>query len=340
VTAVLARRIIWKNPIAALSLPPVSRWHRAAYAPSARLRHELVKIAQRPFFKAAYRLGLGGSGELAVRTGASERKAPFRGRNLQYSALYHAQHAAGYEPQTWALFDALVGPDAVFYDVGANWGYFALALAAREGFRGRVEAFEPMPETFADLEGLVGALGLSERIGVHRFALSDHDGEGIAVVPDGLHSGVASVRSAGTGTPIALRAMDGLKLTPPSVIKLDVEGHEDAVLAGARNTLTSARPFIVFESWYGAADAEKAFAPFEALYAADYEFYEPVWAAPGKGGFIPAPGLKPAEGKEIVLALVPFDVERRPLMGEQLNVFAAPKSRRDELGRVFSARTS
>lgn len=322
-SAALERRLTWRNPFSAPRLPAVSRLHLLLYAPSARLRQELPKIALRPFFRLAYRLGLGGSGELALRSGSRERRAAFRGRNLQFSALYLPQHAGGYESETWALLDALVGPQAVFYDIGANWGYFSLGLAARDSFRGRIHAFEPLPETFADLEGLVAALELGERVQAHRLALSDREGEGRAAIPDGLHSGITRVSAGGAGSPVALASVDGLGLEPPSVMKIDVEGCEAAVLLGAAKALDGARPFVVFESWSGPQAGPAALRPFEMLAKRGYEFFHPGWAA------------APEEGREAALRLVSFAPEQRGLLREQLNVLAAPRSRRGELEALF-----
>lgn len=332
--APLVRRLSWANPFEVARLAPVSAWHRAAYAPSARLRHELARLPLRRAFSAAYAAGLGGTGELVLHSGAAPRRAPFRGRNLQFSALYMPQHAGGYEPAVWATLDALVGADGVFFDVGANWGYFSLALGARPGFRGRIHAFEPVPATFADLESLVRALGLTERVSCHRLALSERDGDGFMRLPDGLHSGVAEVAAAGEATP--LRALDGLGLPAPSVVKLDVEGHEASALRGARAALSAARPFVVFESWFRADRPAQAAEPFDLLAGLGYEFFNPCWVVESDGRRYA--GSRPAfdPGAPLLLGLVPFSPLARPLLHEQLNVLAAHPARRAELAALFA----
>jgi hypothetical protein len=35
----------------------------------------------------------------------------------------------------------------------------------------------------------------------------------------------------------------------PDLIKIDTEGDEAAILEGARNTLETCRPWVIFESW-------------------------------------------------------------------------------------------
>ena len=46
-----------------------------------------------------------------------------------------------YEPETSALLDQLVGDEDVFFDVGANWGWYSVLIAARPTFHGTVHTF-------------------------------------------------------------------------------------------------------------------------------------------------------------------------------------------------------
>ena len=114
---ILTRRIVWRNPYAVERVPLIGRLHRAAYAPSVRMRQELLKMPLRPLLAAAYRLGLGGTGAFRLAVRGEERRFEFDGRNLQFTSLYMPQHEPGYEPDTSALLDALVGPEGVYYDV-------------------------------------------------------------------------------------------------------------------------------------------------------------------------------------------------------------------------------
>src|SRR5271157_5173518 len=53
----------------------------------------------------------------------------------------------------WDLYHLrrLAGPGCVFFDIGANFGYYSLALAAALDRQCRVYAFEPNPKTYARL---------------------------------------------------------------------------------------------------------------------------------------------------------------------------------------------
>lgn len=328
---ILTRRLLWRNPCAIARLPLVGRLHRAAYSPSARMRHELAKLPLRPLFSLAYRLGLGGRGSLSLSVKGAPRTLDFDGRNLQFTSLYMPQHLQGYEPDTFALLDALVTGDVVFYDVGCNWGYYALTLAARPGYKGAVHAFEPAAGSFRDLKDLVERTGLSAQIACHHMALSDRTGEGRMVAPDRLHSGLAMVTADPAGLPIALKKMDDLGVATPGVIKMDVEDHEAQVLDGGRQTLSRAKPHIVFESSIDRA-VEIKMQPFERLAELGYVFFHPAWQV-GPARFAATTELK--EGRPAVLALVPFEPSQRFLLKPLLNVLACHRDRLADLAASF-----
>lgn len=313
---ILARKTAYRNPYSVESLPFIARLHAAAWSPSARMRQELLKLPLRPLFSRLYRWGLGGQGRMRLLVGGAPKSLPFDARNLQFTALYMPQHAQGYESEAAALLDALVSPRGVFFDVGSNWGYYALWLAGREGFAGSVHAFEPVPGSFADLSGLVAAAGLGSKVVCHRLALSDQAGRSAMSIPDGLHSGLATV-SKGGGIPIELARLDDLGLPAPDVLKVDAEDHELAVFSGARETLESAKPHVVFESAWGRLPAAKSLAPFGFLEGLGYSFFHPVWLGPG------------------TLGLVPFAVEQRFLLKEHLNVLACHRDRLPALEALF-----
>jgi hypothetical protein len=207
----------WHNPFRLDSVPFIDKLHRLAYAPSARLRQELPKIPLRPVFSFLYKKGVGGRGAFTLSVKGKPKKLGFDGRNLQFAALYMPQYESGYETETAALLQLLVGPDGVFYDVGSNWGYYSLLLAAREGHEGKIHAFEPNPSSFRDLQDLVRQAGLESQIRCHQLGLSDRSGQGRLVVPDGIHGGMAKVAAQG-GESVVLAQLDELDWPPPSVI--------------------------------------------------------------------------------------------------------------------------
>ena len=145
----------------------------------------------------------------------------------------------------WRLAD----PGELALDVGANIGHMTALFAARLGPAGRVMAFEPNPDVRAELEFNADAWRRHAGVGgieVSPLGLSDHEGNGVLLLPPSYvwNRGTAEVVEAADARPgerhaVRLASLD--TVLPPSagvgVMKLDVEGHELAVLAGARRAL-------------------------------------------------------------------------------------------------------
>ncbi|HMP74780.1 MAG TPA: FkbM family methyltransferase [Kiritimatiellia bacterium] len=169
---------------------------------------------------------------------------------------------ARFTADRWPPADAvrrLVKPGAVVVDAGANVGYVTALLASWVGPAGRVHSFEPVPQTAELLERAVRRLGLVQVI-LHRCGVSDHHGEARMVIPrygDGgenlYESRVLAAGESGADgveVTIPLRRMDDeLSADAPRIafMKIDVEGHEQAALAGAERVLAESRPVLLVE---------------------------------------------------------------------------------------------
>jgi FkbM family methyltransferase len=174
---------------------------------------------------------------------------------------------AYYEVPFPTVLGALVRlTDGDFYDVGANTGIFSL-LAAAANPKIRVHSFEPVPYIARLLSQNVHINPeLSERISLHRVALSDRDGSFTMmehINPAGLVSTSSSLEidligsdSEHQGIDVEVLTMDNwMRSNPgssPAVMKVDVEGHERAVFAGAQYAVKRFRPFIIVELLGGA----------------------------------------------------------------------------------------
>jgi len=158
-----------------------------------------------------------------------------------------------YEPEQTAEFLRAVQPGSVVYDVGAHYGYYSLLASHLAGPDGRVIALEPSPRNLNVLRAHI-RLNRIAHITVLESALSDHAGE--AKFDDRAGSGVGHLSPEGPLT-VRLTTLDILakEFPAPNVIKIDVEGAEEAVLAGGRETLARAKPTI-FLSTHGPAMAE------------------------------------------------------------------------------------
>jgi FkbM family methyltransferase len=160
---------------------------------------------------------------------------------------------------------ALTAPDSIlrhvlsngdsFIDVGANHGAFSVAAAAVVGGRGAVVAFEPQP-VLAELLNRSLASGGWNNFTVYAHACSDADGEAEFYVPH-VSSGSAGLHAEFSGRVphdrirVRLIRLDGVLeplVLPGSVLlKLDVEGHEPAVLRGAAAFIRERKPRILME---------------------------------------------------------------------------------------------
>ncbi len=153
-----------------------------------------------------------------------------------------------------------------FWDVGAHIGYHSLCFAAMVGERGRVVSFEPNPYNLERFRAhLARNPGLASRVTLHTSAVSDADGESSFSfspnVDDGTSSGShlveavvpehPSAYAAFDETPVETVRIDTLlregRAPAPDIIKIDTEGAEYLVLQGAREALSTIRPFLFVE---------------------------------------------------------------------------------------------
>lgn len=154
------------------------------------------------------------------------------------------------------LLDRVLGPGDTFLDVGANHGGYSLRAARRVGPAGRVVAFEPQPRLAALVRRSFQSNGFYHA-SVLEIACSDRAGEADLFVPR-RNSGEASIHAALAGNlaveSVRIRlerlddALDWRALPGRVVVKIDVEGSEASLLAGAEQLLRIRRPLVLFES--------------------------------------------------------------------------------------------
>lgn len=314
-----------RNPFEVEALPFLARLHEIAFRPRRRVAKRFIGKPAKRLFRLLLALGVEGTGRLRVATPSGPRKITFRARNTQFGALYMPQDKPVYEPETSALLDRLVGDEDVFFDIGANWGWYAVLIATRPTFHGAVHAFEPFPSTFADLASVVRQAGLEARITCHDVALGARDGQGEMAFSDGVQSGLARLGEKG-GVAVRLARLDDLSLSlaPPCVIKIDAEDHELEVLEGATATIDQARPFIVFENWLHHHEPRLTLAPIALLAARRYRFFFVGWVRQEADCILHDPG------PSTELALVPFIAAQRFQLPTQMNIVAVPIERMDE----------
>lgn len=141
----------------------------------------------------------------------------------------------------------LVRPGMVVADIGANLGYFALLMAELVGPDGFVHAFEPNPHIARQLRQSLDINSFSGRHAVHQVALAAIDGEPMAFVvpptqPKNARLAPFSGELPENATLLHTRRLDSdTAWHKIEFAKIDVEGAEELLWAGAQGLLDGSR---------------------------------------------------------------------------------------------------
>ena len=163
------------------------------------------------------------------------RKRDFATDEKEYGRLGELLHEGD-----WAL------------DVGANVGHYALRMSELVGATGRVVAFEPVPETFALLAANARQFP-HENVSLLNVAASDVAGIAGFDIPS-LEAGMPNYYQAHMSASASLSVMtlpiDALSIPyRVALAKIDVEGHELAVIRGMRKLLQRDHPVLIVETF-------------------------------------------------------------------------------------------
>jgi FkbM family methyltransferase len=147
------------------------------------------------------------------------------------------------------LFLQMIKPGMTVLDVGANIGWFSLLAAREVGPTGRVIAFEPDPNTYGLVTDSLEINGYRDRAIVLKAAVADAPGEatfyrwaahhgsnGLEINDDVRRAFPEQVEEI-TVEVVTLDAVMANAGGSVDVIKIDAEGAEPAVLAGAQRVL-------------------------------------------------------------------------------------------------------
>lgn len=143
-----------------------------------------------------------------------------------------------HEPEEMAFVLHLLRPADLFVDVGANIGSYSVLASAGVGARSL--AIEPVPATFERLLRNVRINALGERVTCFQAGVSAAAGTLAFTAGLDTVNHVLAEGEAGESVQVEVLPLDSLPLArQATLIKIDVEGHEQAVLEGAGAVLSS-----------------------------------------------------------------------------------------------------
>jgi FkbM family methyltransferase len=156
------------------------------------------------------------------------------------------------ETATQKALAARLRPGMVFYDIGANVGFFSLLGAKIVGPAGKVFSFEPDGEVASRLREHVAKNEFSNVTVTEAGVWSSTKMLNFAAAADSSSPDHGTGRIVANGAGRALRCIsidDFARSAPsPDAIKCDVEGAEVEVMRGAVETLRAHKPWIICET--------------------------------------------------------------------------------------------
>lgn len=170
------------------------------------------------------------------------------------------------EPRLTNLFEKIIGQlnqkkeDSYFYDVGANIGLYSW-LCRKLSSNRKILAFEPDPKNFELLQ-MTKENSKIKNINLFNIALSNRM-ETVSFQQDTLTSATGMISDGQTpwiekylgqetnSIQVNTDYLDNktFKRQDPSLIKIDVEGHELEILRGGEKKLSQCKPLLLIESF-------------------------------------------------------------------------------------------
>ena len=183
------------------------------------------------------------------------RDGPGKGLWIHLNPRFEMEYLVGnYESAVWRILQSHLKPGAVLYDVGAHIGLFSLIAARELGVQGSVFVFEPDPANVRRIEEHASRNGL-DALGIIPKAAWFIDGRmkfQRACSQSSMNRGaIAEDNSVASESTIEVETVTldsfGREHALPSIVKIDVEGSEAAVLLGSEGIFRSVKPVVICE---------------------------------------------------------------------------------------------
>jgi FkbM family methyltransferase len=169
------------------------------------------------------------------------------------------------------MFRQMIRPDWTVLEVGANIGSHTVQIAKLVGPRGVVHVFEPQRVVFQILCANV-ALNSLNNVYTHHAAVGREAGSIVVPLLDSNaqnNFGGLGLGNWEKGDRVPVMTIDSMNLINCHLVKIDVEGMEGEVIAGAEQTLRRGRPVLYLENDRG----DKSAALIRQLLALEYRLY-------------------------------------------------------------------
>src|SRR5215831_8820539 len=148
-----------------------------------------------------------------------------------------------YEPEVTRALFSILKPGMIFFDIGANLGYYTLFASKLVGSEGEVHAFEPAPAQFRHLT-LNARINRANNIRLNNLAMAESSGQRELFLSDGWNHGTHSFARVSEGSRscrVLCSTIDEYAaragVARIDVMKMDAEGSELFILKGAKKTL-------------------------------------------------------------------------------------------------------
>lgn len=196
----------------------------------------------------------------------TSRNFRIRDTNSQFASMYFKAYSGCYEADVSGVIELFLKKDAVFVDIGSNWGHHSFNAVLNK--TAKAILFEPNPDVFKDINRIASELNVTSAIQAHNIALSDKEGK-LSLEQHYFESGVASISASFSNSLLSnnkylkvlkwffnissisyttdVKTLDSLLLPRVDLMKIDAEGVELEILKGASVTLQRLRPIIIFE---------------------------------------------------------------------------------------------
>ncbi|MCL4541897.1 MAG: FkbM family methyltransferase [Chloroflexi bacterium] len=146
-----------------------------------------------------------------------------RGKRWITGSHIHGCWLGVYELAKRRVFERMVKPGMVVFDIGANAGFYTLLASTLVGEGGKVYAFEPVPRNLHYLRRHL-ALNAVHNVTVLEAAVSDRDG--FLAFRESLDGAQGKIDEGGSLTVHSVtldRLVDDSTILPPSCLKIDKE---------------------------------------------------------------------------------------------------------------------